>query len=301
VTVPKDSPRLTIAIPIHQAARWITGIVENVSRAPTWSRVVISDASGLDDSAARLKELLAESPNVRVVTRNQRLDWVTHCNLLLEEAETDFFCWLPQDDILMSDDFFEQLVGAFHERPELAVAVPAVFSVHGRGRLRRRPEFLFRRRRVTKARQDGGGVDFAVASANSDAPGSLGLIWKGVFRRSLARPMPTVSHGTSSDIAWAFSMAIAGEIVEVPEAGYLKRQHRQSATYLTDRTTDFELLELLLAEVSARFPDDVEARARASQSAGQVASSVATGWSSMPGSFRKVLNRLANKPRPFFE
>ncbi|MEX1219075.1 MAG: glycosyltransferase family A protein, partial [Solirubrobacterales bacterium] len=123
-------PKLTIAIPIHQAERWIPGIIENVAKAPEWSRVVISDASGLDDSAARLEGLFGGNPIVQIVKRRDHLDWVAHCNLLLEEAETDYFCWLPQDDILMSDRYFERLAGALDEDFRVAVAVPEVHVVY---------------------------------------------------------------------------------------------------------------------------------------------------------------------------
>ncbi len=290
--------RLTIAIPIHRAERWIPGILENVSRAPEWSQVVISDASGLDDSAARLEELLAGSPNVKVVTRGERLDWVAHCNLLLEEAVTEFFCWLPQDDILMSDRYFEPLVESLNRDPGVAVALPAVFSVHGRGRFHPRPEFLVRRRSVLRAERDGGGVDFSIASR---PPGSLGVIWKGTFRRSMARPMPVVRQGTFSDVAWAFSMALAGGIVEVPDAIYLKRLHSQSATYLTKQTSGADLLEALVGEANARFPEGGDARGRALEQADRVVESVVTTRSSQPGILGKIVRRLVNEPRPYFE
>ena len=293
-----ERSKLTIAIPIHQADRWVPGIVENVARAPEWSRVVISDASGLDDSAARLEDLFAGNPIVEVVKRPDHLDWVAHCNLLLEESLTEFFCWLPQDDILMSDRYFEPLVEALVRDPGVAVALPAVFSVHGRGRFHRRPEFLVRRRSVLRAERDGGGVDFSSASR---PPGSLGVIWKGTFRRSMARPMPVVRQGTASDVAWAFSMALAGEIVEVPDAIYLKRMHRQSATYLNEPTSEAELREVLLGEVDARLPDRGDARSRALEQADRVVESVIAAHSSQPGILGKIVGRIVDEPRPYFE
>lgn len=299
MTSREDTPRLTIAIPIHRAERWVPGIIENVGKAPAWSQVVISDASGLDDSAARLEELLAGSLNVKVVTRGEQLDWVAHCNLLLEESRTDFFCWLPQDDILVSDRYFESLVEALDKDPGVAVALPAVFSVHGRGRLRRRPEFLVRRRSVLRVERDGGGVDFSVAARPM---GSLGLIWKGTFRRSMARSMPVVRQGTSSDVAWAFSMALAGGIVEVPDAIYLKRLHRQSATYLINQTGEAHLLEALVSEVNARFPEGGDTRGRALEAAELVVESAAAARSSQePGTLKKIIRRLVDEPLPYYE
>jgi len=298
VTDPGRS-RLTIAIPIHQAERWVPGIIENVAKVPDWSRVVISDASGLDDSATRLEDMFAGNPIVEVVKRPDHLDWVSHCNLLLEEAGTEYFCWLPQDDILMSDRYFEPLVEALDKDPGVAVALQTVFSVHGRGRFRRRPEFLVRRRSVLRDEQDGGGVDLSIASRPL---GSLGSIWKGTFRRDLARPMPAFAQGTSSDVAWAFSMALAGEIVEVSNAAYLKRQHRQSATYMMKPTSDAQLHEALVGEVNARFPDGGDARGRALEMADRVVASAVTARARyQPGVLRKVVRRLANEPRPYYE
>ncbi len=117
-----ENPRLTIGIPIHGGERWLDGVTSNVSRVPPWSRVVISDASHLDNAAAVLTETYRDDPNVEVVSRPGTLNLVEHANLLLDEAGTEYFCWLPQDDLASPADYFTLLVDALDSRPDCVLA-----------------------------------------------------------------------------------------------------------------------------------------------------------------------------------
>jgi hypothetical protein len=293
-----DSPKLTIAIPIHGAERWIPGIVEIVRQAPEWSRVVISDASGLDRAAERLAGLFRGDPSVEVIERSDRLDWVSHCNLLLDEAETEYFCWFPQDDLPISDRYFERLIEPLDRDPEVAVAVPTIFCVLGRGRTRRRPEFLERFKTGLRGDRSQAGIHHREGSDGRD---SLGVIWKGAFRRSLGRPMPQTGSGVASDIGWSFSMLLAGRIDEVPDALYLKRMHRQSATYLNDSTKGEQFRESLIGEIEARMPESGGDREAALALLDQIIESQTLMMEGRPGFVGKVIRRLVNEPRPYFE
>ena len=98
------------------------------------------------------------------------------------------------------------------------------------------------------------------------------------------------------------ALALAGGIVEVPDAIYLKRLHRQSATYLTEQSSGADLFEALVGEVNARFPEGGDARGRALEVAELVVASAAAARSSHePGTLKKIIRRLVNEPRPYYE
>ena len=291
-------PKLTIAIPLHGAERWLEGIAANVSKAPEWSRVVISDASGLDDSAERLSALLATDPGVSVVKRPRHLDWVSHCNLLLAEAETEFFCWLPQDDLVLSDDYFERLVDLLRDDPEAVLALPNVHAVFGRGRIRRRPEFISRLVGST------GSAPLRFRAAEPEALfGSrrLGIPWRGIFRRERSRPMPPIEVGTSSDVVWIFSMLLSGDLVEATDALYLKRWHRESATYRMGGSSLESIGPLLRTEMEARHLNSDFDRERILADSERYIELRRESQPREPGIAGKALRRLANEPLPFFE
>ncbi len=249
-------PRLTIAIPLHGGARWIEGVRDTVSKAPAWSRVVISDASRLDDTADRLAEIYRSDPRVSVVSRAVTVGWVEHANQLLEEASTELFCWMPQDDLVSPDNYFEILVSALDDDPERVLAFPTVVRRISKGWARRREPgpAPFR-----SPPTDLGGKPAGAAAVKLLRAWNLGLAWRGVFRTTAARRIPDTSF--CPDVLWAFSMALAGNLAWVPEARYLKRYHRGSALHSMDWQGMESAKRLYRTEVEARLGDEPE-RAR---------------------------------------
>lgn len=244
-------PRLTIAIPLHGAERWIDTVIANVGRAPASCRVVISDASGVDDAVERLDRIFADDERVSVVKRDTTLDWIAHANLLLDEASTEYFCWLPQDDLVSTQGYFELLVEALDENPDQVLAFPTV--------MRRISKGMFRRRELEPAAfrpppDLPAGQPVEAAAVRLLQHWNLGLAWRGVFRTARARQIPSTSF--CPDVLWSFSMVLAGGLVWVPEALYLKRFHRGSA----HRSMDWEGMEtaqrLYRVELESRLGDE---------------------------------------------
>ncbi len=248
-----NGPRLTVAIPLHGGGRWIDGVIQNVEAAPASSRVVISDASHLDDSAARLAGIFAGDTRVEVVEREGTLDWIDHANLLLEEAGTEYFCWMPQDDLVFPEVYFDLLVGALDEMPTKILAFPEVLRrVSGGLTSRREPEPVAFR---PPPRLPAGGPAEAGAIRLLRS-WNLGLAWRGVFRTAGAREIPRTTF--CPDVLWAFSMALAGGLVRVPEARYLKRFHRGSAQWSMDWEGMETAKRLYRIELEARLGNQPE-------------------------------------------
>jgi hypothetical protein len=246
--------RLTIAIPLHGAERWLDGIIETVGKAPDWSRVVISDASGLDDAPGRLRNHFGGNPRVEVIERGVTLDWCSHLNLMLGEASSEYFCWMPQDDLIRPDRYFELLTGALDRDPTAVLAFPTLWARMTKGRLRRREVGeapIPAPRRLSGA---GRPQDAALAMLPLRGGWNPGFAWRGVFRREIARPLPVTTG--AADVTWAFSMALAGRLLEVPDAAYLKRFHRGSAHRGMRLERGSREQELYRAEVEARLADD---------------------------------------------
>ena len=245
------SPGLTIAIPLHGGRRWLDTVIANVSRAPARSTVVISDASNLDDAPALLARHFAGDGRVSVIERQQPLDWIAHANLLLAESRTEYFCWMPQDDLVLPDDYFELLAGTLDRHPDRVLAFPTVLRRVRRGRLRAREADPLPYRRPP--------IELGCRPPEEEAADllrkwNMGLgCWRGVFRRDVARPIPRTDD--SADLVWTFSMALAGHFIEVPEARYLKRLRRDS-THRQMRWQGREHARRLYeAEVEARLVD----------------------------------------------
>jgi hypothetical protein len=184
-----------------------------------------------------------------VLVRDHQLDWIDHMNLLLSESVATYFCWLPQDDLVGpgGGEYFELLLAALDEDPAAVLAFPAVWRRITSGRLNRRPagELPYRPPPFPLGRDSP--QDEAVALL---ARWNLGFAWRGIFRRSAARPIPRTR--TSADAIWTYSMALSGHLVEVPDAKYLKRFHPGSA-HLTMEAESLAVMQAAYrAEVLAR-------------------------------------------------
>lgn len=245
-------PRLTIAIPIHAGARWIDGILDTISKAPDWSRIVISDGTHRDDAADQLAELCRDDDRVEVVSRPGTLDWIQNANLLLEEAATEYFCWMPQDDLVDPDSYFELLVDALDHNPGRVLAFPTVS--------RKMKVGWWRNRSLGEVAYRSPPFELGCAPPEEEAlrmlkewNPALGC-WRGVFRTREARPAPSTND--SADLIWAFSMALAGNFIEVGQARYLKRFHRGSALRSMRWQGRSKAMGLYRAEVEARLGPD---------------------------------------------
>ena len=86
--------RTTVSIPLHASATWIDTVVEDVRQLAPVARVVVSDATGLDDALDRVRAAVAESAGADDVVwlgpRPLEPGWVAHANDLLARATTDY-------------------------------------------------------------------------------------------------------------------------------------------------------------------------------------------------------------------
>ncbi len=291
---PAGPPKLTIAVPLHRAGPWIDGVVDTIEKAPAWSRMVISDASHLDDSLDRLADRFRGDHRITVISRPEQLDWRGHANLLLDEATTDFFCWMPQDDLLSPELYFELLVDALEADAGRVLAFPTVLRRVTRGRIVRRE--------VGPVRFPPPPVELGSGRPEIEAVEMLrrwnmAVAWRGVFRRVSARPIPPTVD--APDLAWAFSLGLAGHFVEVPEARYLKRFHRDSAHRSMKSEGLARAVELYRLEVEARLGDDPEIR---DQVLGQLNRILARRrFGQMINPLRRAGRFLADAPRVVFD
>ena len=229
-------------------------MIDTASKAPSWSRVVISDASRLDDTADRLADHFREDARVSVICPTGITGWVAHANLLLEQADTELFCWMPQDDLISPPDYFELLAEALDRNPDRVLAFPSVCRRVRRGWLRSRE--------LEPAPYRQPPIPLGEESPDVEAVKMLRYWnmalggWRGVFRRPLARPIPETTY--CPDLIWTFSLALEGNFVEVPDARYLKRLHRDSALHSMRWQGERTAESLYAAEVSGRMSGQPE-------------------------------------------
>lgn len=209
--------RTTVAIPLHASARWFEVIDANLTRLAGHAQVVVSDPTGLDDTLARLKARHAHRDGISWRTTVTAPGWVAHCNALLAEATTEYFMWLPHDDEV-DPDWVHRAEQELERDPNAVLTVGEVVPV-GEG-----VEFPFNPAFTRTEPEER--VAAALSDIVSGRARTLGLLFRSVFRREDATPLPETEY---ADVPWAIAMLAAGRAAQM-DARYRKRWHPTSVS-----------------------------------------------------------------------
>lgn len=258
--------RTTVLIPLHVSARWLPVVTGNIERLAQHARLVVSDATGVDDTLDLLRRRFEEHPGIEWVgPRPLAPGWVSHCNDLVSRAETEFVMWLPHDDEIGAD-WVTLGERALDANPAAVLALGPVRSLE----------------RDDQGIDDGGlpsritigsyppFQDNDVVSRVTEAVGVclhgnqswLGVAFRGVFRREPAVLLPeSGTDGAWADILWAIGMLTVGAFTPT-EAVYRKRwydgnTHGTWADRRTAASFRAEALPKALAQLSPEVREQV--------------------------------------------
>ena len=196
-----------------------------------WQRkeveVIISDRHRLDDTLDVLRAEWGHDSRFRFFASDDGLNWVEHMNLLLREAQGDYFRWMPHDHCFPAG-CLPPLVDRLERTPSVILAYGPTRAINAAGL--RTPE----RDRLHS---------YPVAPGRHwTFQHSLDLSWngfcdgafKGLFRRRdvmnaglLIRP----THGlVYAERTWLFGVSLLGGLAEESSSIYLKRYHPDSVS-----------------------------------------------------------------------
>ncbi len=257
--------RTTVLIPLHASERWLPVVAGNLERLAPQARVMVSDATGLDDALPRLRERFESLENIEWLgPRPLRPGWVAHCNDLAERASSELAMWMPHDDDVDASwvTMGERVLDA---NPAAVLALGSVRSLERDERgvddrelpsgnvLEPHAPFLERdpEERVREA----------LRVCLHGRRGLLGMAFRGVFRRDSAVPLPDVGPaGAWADVLWAIRMLGEGSFAAT-DAVYWKRWYAGNthSGWVDPRTEPLFRAELLPAALE---PLPVRDRAR---------------------------------------
>jgi hypothetical protein len=222
--------RTTVSIPLHASATWVETVVEDVRQLAPVARVVVSDATGLDDALERVRAAVAGSAGADDVVwlgpRPLEPGWVAHGNDLLARVTTDYAMWLPHDD-LVGPDWVVAAEAALDADPGAALASGTVVSIDDEPGIESPGHVLV-------PADDLAEPDVALRLASAlrhvmrPQPELLGMLFRAVVRRATAPPLPATEDGVWADVLWAVSALAAGHLAPI-DATYSKRWYPTSA------------------------------------------------------------------------
>lgn len=207
-------PLVTIGIPAYNATSFLEATVLSACAQdyPNVRLIVSVDQS--TDGTVDLARRLAAEHGFELIVQPRRLGWIGNSNAVLRHMTSDFGMILPHDDLL-SPSYVSRCMAALLANEASVVACSDLECVpfgiiHSQLELRGK-----RVARVKKCVEDA----------------SLAVSYRGVLRldRFHRREVPNAIGGFAADTLWMVRMAIAGEVVRVPEVLYRKTFHPTSA------------------------------------------------------------------------
>jgi glycosyltransferase involved in cell wall biosynthesis len=204
---------VTLAVPAYRGGDLIAETLASV-RAQTHRdlRVLIS-VDGPDRATEEACRPFLDDPRFDLVVQPQNLGWVGNFNWLVDRADTAFWCYMQQDD-LIDPTYLSALVSHARAHPQASVVYCDMQT------------FGDREQPVTMPSVGGSSSGRQLALIH-DHFAAVAL--RGICRlpslRDAGRLRTHEVDDFASDAVWMSAMARAGELVRVPETLYRKRFH----------------------------------------------------------------------------
>ncbi len=204
---------VTLGVPAYRGADFIAESLGSIQTQTHADLQVLISLDGADPATEDACRPFLEDPRFRLTVRPERLGWVRNFNWLVDQADTAFWCYQQQDDVL-EPTYLETLVRAARGHPEASVVYCDMQT------------FGTVEQPVTQPSVGGSssGRQLALLYDHHAAVALRGLC-RLQSLRDAGRLRSHEVEDFASDTVWLSSMARAGELVRVPETLYRKRFH----------------------------------------------------------------------------
>jgi glycosyltransferase involved in cell wall biosynthesis len=204
---------VTLGVPAYRGAAFIAESLASIQAQTHTDLQVLISLDGADPDTEEACRPFLDDERFRLSVRPERLGWVRNFNWLVDQADTAFWCYQQQDDVL-EPTYLETLVRAARRHPEASVVYCDMQT------------FGTVQQPVTQPSVGGSssGRQLALIYDHHAAVALRGLCRLQALRDA-GRLRSNSVDDFASDTVWLSSMARAGELVRVPETLYRKRFH----------------------------------------------------------------------------
>jgi len=208
-------PLVSVGVPVYNGGKYLEqALASLVQQTHRNLEVIVSDNGSTDRTQEIALEYASSDARLRYHRQPFNLGAAGNYNFTLAQARGEYFMWTAHDDV-RHVRFLETALEAFSTHPGAACVFSRSASIDALGDLRhemRRPDSL---------------IDDDVAQRLRAALASRhpGLVIFGLIPRDLL--MRTGQHGDypGADRVLAVELALAGELVEIPEVMFYNRDH----------------------------------------------------------------------------
>ena len=254
-----NSPKVTVGIPLYASVRFIDTIIANIEAMPKDGvEILISDRHCKDNTIEQLKQRYSDDSRILFFTAQDELDWVGNINFLLQEANGEYWRFLPHDDISPIGSL-EALISALDDNHDAILAYGPTKAIDLDG--------LHLPQKDVLPSYVGQPISnwTSVVGLKMFLQGKYSGAFKGLVRRELLYKNSLYIRSTLGQVfpesCWLFALCLLGPFIFVPEASYIKRYYPDSThaqwnisgkNYLSAAWTIITYLGSLLKSLSIR-------------------------------------------------
>lgn len=212
------SPTVTVGMPVYNGERYLAEAIESVL-AQRFDRleVIISDNASTDGTPDMCRRYEQQDRRIRYVRNERNMGAAFNYNRLVDLARGRYFKWMAHDD-RCHPDLIGACVDVLDCEPGVALCYAPTTFIDEQGRRLRtiRDGFHFRERRPSDR----------FRRFLPLARGWMNPVF-GLYRIDVLRQTQRIGSYPSSDMILIAEIALRGEIHELPESLFFRREHRE--------------------------------------------------------------------------
>jgi glycosyltransferase involved in cell wall biosynthesis len=211
-----NSPRLSIGVPTHNGERFLAAALDSLL-AQTFDdlELLIRDNASTDDTQSICESYARRDPRIHYRRNASNLGAARNFNLLLEDAQGEYFKWAADDDLL-APEFVEQCIARLDREPEAVLCSSQIILVDADDR--RLGDCPDRFPHLESAQPQARFADLILNDHRC-------IDVFGVIRTDVLRSTPAIASFVGSDRALLAELGLRGRFCRVDAPLFFSRDH----------------------------------------------------------------------------
>lgn len=210
-------PIVTVGIPVYNGERYVSQAIESIL-AQRFANldIIISDNASTDGTSGICQHYAQQDRRIRYVRNEQNMGAAFNYNRLVDLARGRYFKWMAHDDIC-APELIGACVEVLEREPHVVLCYAPTTFIDEEGQPLRtiRDGFHFRNQRPSER----------FRRFLPLARGWMNPVF-GVYRLDVLRKTRRIGAYPSSDMILVADVALRGEIHELSESLFFRREHR---------------------------------------------------------------------------
>ncbi|MEM7113413.1 MAG: glycosyltransferase family 2 protein [Chloroflexota bacterium] len=126
-------PRVSLGLPVYNGERYLAKAIEAIlGQTYTDFELIISDNASTDRTQAICQAYAQQDGRIRYLRNSHNLGAARNFNIVVEEAQGDYFKWVAHDD-LMAPTYLGKCVAILDTQPDVTIAYSGIQVIDGNG------------------------------------------------------------------------------------------------------------------------------------------------------------------------